>query len=197
MAKKGACAGEKAVAKYLQRQAEPEAAGVEGIPGNFGHAVVVPAYAEGDALFSMLGSVPSGPAGDVLIVLVLNARADSTEEARRANDEVRDRLARELPAPAGIGGEAPLLAYPLEHGRLVLVDRSRPGRYLPEGQGVGLARKIGCDIALALHAAGRVGSPWIHATDADTILPGDYFEQTKRLDPEETGAAIYSFEHRF
>src|SRR5262245_55484018 len=99
MAKKGSSPNEKAVSKYLERQAEPEAAGAQGIPGDFGHAVVVPAYAEGDALFSMLGSVPSGSSGDVLIVLVLNARADSSEQARKANDAVRDRLKRELPAP--------------------------------------------------------------------------------------------------
>jgi hypothetical protein len=197
MARKGGSPGEKAVAKYLQRQAEPEAAAAAGIPGDFGHAIVVPAYAEGDGLFAMLGSVPSGPAGDVLIVLILNARADSSKEARRANDAVRDRLARELPPPVEIPGDVPLAAYPVERGRLVLVDRSLPGRYLPEGQGIGFARKIGCDVVLALHAAGRVASPWIHATDADTILPADYFEQTKSLDPETTGAAIYSFEHRF
>ena len=197
MAKKIDTSTGKAVAKYLQRQAEPDARGAAGIPGEFGHAVVVPAYAEGDALFATLGSIPSGPTGDVLVVLVLNARADSSEKARQANAAVRERLARELPAPVEVPGEIPLLAYPLEHGRLVLVDRSVPGRYLPEGQGVGLARKIGCDIVLALHAAGRVASPWIHSTDADTILPGDYFDQVRRLDPAETGAAIYSFEHRF
>ena len=197
MAKRAVTAGGKAVAKYLQRHAEPDAAGAGGIPGDFGHAVVVPAYAEGDPLFTMLGSVPSGPSGDILIVLVLNARADSSEQARQANAAVRERLARELAAPAEVPGEIPLLAYPLRHGRLVLVDRSQPGRWIPEGQGVGLARKIGCDIALSLHGAGRVASPWIHATDADTVLPGDYFEQVRRLDPVETGAAIYSFEHRF
>ncbi|HKF41840.1 MAG TPA: hypothetical protein VKG01_01940 [Thermoanaerobaculia bacterium] len=197
MAKGPDSGGVKAVAKYLQRHAEPDAAGAAGIQGTFGHAVVVPAYAEGDPLFAMLGSVPAGPSGDVLIVLVLNARADSSEAARQANAATRERLARELPASVEVPGEVPLLVYPLPHGRLVLVDRSLPGRWIPEGQGVGLARKIGCDIALSLQAAGRVASPWIHATDADTLLPGDYFDQVKRLDPAETGAAIYSFEHRF
>src|SRR5580765_6226446 len=128
MARKGGSPGEKAVDKYLQRQAEPEAASASAIPGDFGHAIVVPAYAEGDALFSMLGSVPSGPAGDVLIVLVLNARADSSREARQANEAVRDRLARQLPPPVEMPGDVPLLAYPVERGRLVLVDRSLPGR---------------------------------------------------------------------
>lgn len=187
----------KAVAKYLERQAEPEAAAAQELAGEFGHCLVVPAYGEGESLFAMIGSATAGPAGDTLIVLVLNARANSPEEVHRANSAVRERLARELPAPANPSGDGALLSYPLEHGRLVLVDRARPGRFLPEGQGVGLARKIGFDLALALKAAGRIASDWIHSTDADTVLPGDYFEQTAMLDSEGTGAAIYSFEHRF
>jgi hypothetical protein len=80
---------------------------------------------------------------------------------------------------------------------LLLIDRALPGHFLPGGQGVGLARKIGNDVVLALCAGGRVASPWIHNTDADTVLPGDYFEQTRTLDAETAGAAIYAFEHRF
>jgi hypothetical protein len=187
----------KAISKYLARHAEPEAAAASGLPGQFGHAIVVPAYGEEQSLFTTLGSVTAGPGGDVLVVLVLNARADSPREVHTANAAARARLAKELPAPLALAGETPLLSYPVEHGRLVLVDRAQPGRYLPEGQGVGLARKIGFDLALALKAGGRLASEWIHSTDADTFLPNDYFEQTAALDPEGTGAAIYAFEHRF
>ena len=81
--------------------------------------------------------------------------------------------------------------------QLLLIDRAEAGSFLPEGQGVGLARKIGNDVALRLRAAGRLASPWLHNTDADTLLTRDYFEQTAGLDPERTGAAIYFFEHRF
>ncbi|MGE5716161.1 MAG: hypothetical protein ACM369_05890, partial [Acidobacteriota bacterium] len=105
---------DKAVTKYLARQTEPDAGVATAIPGEFGHVLIVPAYAEGDALFSMLGSVPAGPGGDVLIVLVLNARADSSEEAHRANAAVRERLEREFPASSELSGEAgpPVLSYP-------------------------------------------------------------------------------------
>ena len=197
MVRKTSPAGGKAVSKYLQRHAEPEAEAASGLAGEFGHAIVVPAYGEEESLFTTLGSVTAGPGGDVLVVLVLNARADSPREVHAANTAARERLAKELPAPLTLAGETPLLSYPVEHGRLVLVDRARPGAYLPEGQGVGLARKIGFDLALSLKAAGRLASEWIHSTDADTILPNDYFEQTAALDPEGTGAAIYAFEHRF
>ena len=187
----------KAVSKYLARHAEPEAAAAPRLAGEFGHAIVVPAYGEEESLFATLGSVTAGPGGDVLVVLVLNARAESPREVHSANAAARERLARELPAPLAFAGETPLLSYPVEHGRLVLVDRALPGRYLPEGQGVGLARKIGFDIALSLKAGRRLASEWIHSTDADTILPNDYFGQTAALDHDGTGAAIYSFEHRF
>lgn len=194
MGKAGSLDTDKAVAKYLARQSEPEARDAAGLPGEFGHVVVVPAYGEEETLFTLLGSLPSEPGGGLLVILVLNARADSRDDTHRSNAAARERLSRELPAPAVAGD---LIAYPLERGLLVLVDRAAPGRYLPEGQGVGLARKIGFDIALSLRAAGRIASPWIHSTDADTILPADYFDQTAALDAEGTGAAIYSFEHRF
>ena len=170
---------DRAVGKYLKQYAEPEAALATALPGEFGNAVVVPAYGEEDSLFKMLGSVAAGTGTDVLVVLVLNARADSSEDVHRANSAARERLSRELPSPQEAAQDESLLSYPLEHGRLVLVDRARSGRYLPEGQGVGLARKIGFDVALALKAAGRIASDWIHSTDADTVLPRDYFEQTE------------------
>ena len=50
---------------------------------------------------------------------------------------------------------------------------------------------------LRLHGSGRLASPWIHATDADVRLPGDYFEQVDDVPSETTAAAVYSFEHRF
>jgi len=197
MNRKTSSDGGKAVSKYLARHAEPEAAAASGLAGEFGHAIVVPAYGEEQSLFTTLGSVTAVPGGDVLVVLVLNAREDSPPEVHAANQAVRERLAKELPAPLAVAGDTPLLSYPVEHGRLVVVDRAQPGTYLPEGQGVGLARKIGFDLALSLKAAGRLASEWIHSTDADTLLPNDYFEQTAALDPEGTGAAIYAFEHRF
>ena len=184
-------------AKYLARHAEPESALAGELPGAFGNALVIPAYGERESLFQLLGSVPGSPDGPVLIVLVLNAREDSSPAVHEANEEVRRRLERELPLASELSAGAPARSYSLRGGTLLLVDRAVPGRFLPEGQGVGLARKIGNDIALALRAAGRVASPWIHDTDADTVLPADYFDQTRSLDAETAGAAIYAFEHRF
>jgi hypothetical protein len=190
-------ASKKPTEQYLSRHAEPEAQAADRLEGEFGHAVVVPAYGEGQSLFDTLGSVPLGPRGRTLIVVVLNARADSPPAVHAANEAARTRLETAASSSRDVGGAAPALELGYPHGAVVLVDRARPGHFLPKGQGVGLARKIGNDLALRLHAAGRLASPWIHNTDADTTLANDAFDQTEAVAAEGNAAAIYFFEHRF
>ncbi|HEY3170101.1 MAG TPA: hypothetical protein VGK08_03780 [Thermoanaerobaculia bacterium] len=189
--------GSASIREYLASDAEPEAALADRFEGTFGHAVQIPAYGETDSLVETLGSVPEGPLGDVLIVLVLNARADSPKEIHEANAIAREKVAEPAPASETISEEpeARLFTYP--RGKLLLIDRAVAGCYLPTGQGIGLARKIGCDLMVRLHAAGRLASPWIHATDADTHLPEDYFEQIGGVDRDRSAAALYFYEHRF
>jgi hypothetical protein len=183
--------------RYLAKHAEPEAAAAGNLEGVFGHVVQVPAYGEGDELFAMLGSVPAGPRGEVLIVLVLNARTDSPPAVHAANQVVRGRLAAAASSAATLCGRPPITAYAFPRGRVVLIDRAAPGRFLPEGQGVGLARKIGCDFALAVAASGRLAASWLHCTDADVLLPNDYFDQTEAIGDPAVAAAVYFFRHRF
>jgi hypothetical protein len=185
-----------AIAGYLEKDAEPEAEVAERFEGSFGHAIEVPAYGETDSLFETLESVPEGPQGDVLIVVVLNARADSPDEVHEANRVARERIAAVAPVSA-VSRTPDIRLFPHPRGRLLLIDRAIPGDYLPAGQGIGLARKIGCDLMLRLRAEGRLASPWIHATDADVRLPNDYFGQIGDVDSETTSAAVYFYEHRF
>jgi hypothetical protein len=186
-----------AYAQYLARHAEPEAASVAGLEGSWGHVLVVPAYGERDSFFPLIGSAPLGPRGEVLIAAVLNARADSPRSVHEANAFVRDRIARELSDFQTLSESPPIRAHRLPAGTLLVIDRAVEGHFIPEGQGVGLARKIGNDAVLALSAAGRVASPWLHNTDADVLLPGDYFEQLEGVDPEGVGSAVYFYDHRF
>jgi len=187
----------KPLEQYLSRHAEPEAEAADRLEGEFGHAVVVPAYGETQSLFDTLGSIPRGPLGETLVVVVLNARADSPPAVQEANRASGARLAEAAPSSVELTGEPPISALRYPNGIVVVVDRAAPGRFLPEGQGVGLARKIGNDFVLRLHAAGRIASPWIHNTDADTLLSNDAFDQTEALRDGGLAAALYFFEHRF
>ncbi len=77
---------------------------------------------------------------------------------------------------------------------ILLVDRNSDGLQINPKQGVGLARKIGADCALSLYAQGLVEFPWIFSTDADVVLPRNYFSQIKSL-KEANSAVVLDFKH--
>ena len=112
-------------------------------------SLVVPAYGEGQSLFDTLGSVPRGPRGE-------HAHRRRPERPRglsgRGPRGQRGRAgaaAEAASATTDLGGAHPTLALAYPYGtRRSLIDRALPGHFLPEGQGVGLARKIGNDFAL-------------------------------------------------
>jgi hypothetical protein len=159
------------VAKYLARYAQPEAKLAADIAGHFRAVLIVPAHRERATLLDGFAAALRDAAAPVLVILVVNVAEDASDEARA---ETRALLA-ELPRSPD----------------LFVVDRASPGRELPAKQGVGLARKIGADIALALWAEGRVELPFIFSTDADATLPADYF---RRAEPG-AAARLFPFRH--
>ncbi len=74
--------------------------------------------------------MPGGPAGPVLIVVVVNARADSPAAVHEANQAARERLDRELPPPQVLSDAPAVRAYPLPGGTAA-PDRPRVTRKFP------------------------------------------------------------------
>jgi hypothetical protein len=196
----------KAARKYLERHAEPEATlagGLAEVAEPYEAVVVIPAYAEHDLLLRALASVPGTRRGKPLVVLVVNQRDGCPDWVGDANRKLLETL-RTDPAnqqpPRSLGAQVEWLVT--SSFDLVLIDRASPGHRLPERQGVGLARKIGADFALALWAAGGCTSPWIHCTDADVTLPTDYFDRlmtraTRRAaEPDSAAIAALLFDFR-
>ncbi len=167
----------------------------EGARRPFGHVLVIPAYGELDDMLATLDSVPRGPCGDVLIIVVVNQRKTAETWAAKANRALIEALERDADSSRSIAKHAQMLGHP--RGSLLLLDHTRPESALPDREGVGLARKIGCDVALALWHEGGLVSPWIHCSDADVALPGDYFDRIGTRAATEPGVAvcIYDFEH--
>lgn len=184
-------AGNLGNAKYAA-YAEPEAAAVlRAWPSaRFARVVVIPAWGEGMGLWTALNSI-AGPA--TLAILVLNCCQDAPAWVHHHNAQCRLGLRQRYGAGVALGDLAATTLFATAFGQLLLVDRACDNRYLPAGQGVGLARKIGCDIAWALQARGLIASPWLHCTDADVQLPADYFHQ---IAPATSAAAVvYRFAH--
>jgi hypothetical protein len=188
----------KAEEQYLARHAEPESRIADRLEGTFGHALVLPAHDEGDDLMRALQSVPTGPEGDVLLILVVNAAPEAPAWVHERNAEVlsclRQKFGRE--EALYLDAAAPARVFRFRAGRILHVDRASPEHLLPRGQGVGWARKIGFDIALRLYRARRLLSPWLHSTDADVILPRDYFARASAVRATKAAALVYPFIHR-
>ena len=156
------------VHKYLARYAEPQVNAYD-VSRSYRHALVIPAYHESaSAIGSLLEVVKDN---DALLIVVVNVPSNASREQVEATSTLLKSCAEQ----------------PAEH-LLTINCVSNP---LPRRQGVGLARKIGCDIALNLHVQGRIDSPWIYTTDADAVLPNNYF--THPLGKE--GAHVFAHRH--
>ena len=116
--------------------------------------LIIPAFDESFAhLDRQLGLLAEA---NVLVILVINAPVGAAAESIRRTEEL---------LASCIGGH---------HAHVMVLDHvSKPYRLNPK-QGVGLARKIGCDLGLALYFLGRIRSPWLLQSDADVVFPEGY-----------------------
>ncbi len=177
-------------AQYRDRYAEPESGLVTLFPDSFDVVLTVPVCGEAATFVDRYRTAARG-ASRLLVVAVINGRVGADDQVHAANAGcARVLISRFSLGELGPGGW-------MGHDgtmSLLVVDRFTTGRHLPARQGVGLARKIGADIALELVARGRVRHPFIAMTDADASLPDDYFERIARLQPE-CAAALFPFWH--
>ena len=177
-------------AQYRTRHAEPESALASLCPGPVDFVMVVPVVAEPATFVDGFRAALPG-AGRILIIVVLNGRAGAEDSVHTSNAacfrELRTRFSlQEIGRGGWLGGDSSM--------RVLVVDRFTVNRRLPARQGVGLARKIGADIALELMAAGRVRQPFIAMTDADAHLPADYFPRMAQVEPD-CSAAVFPMWH--
>jgi hypothetical protein len=172
--------------KYLAHYAHSGLPPPPGVRRPWRQVLVIPAYRESPALLTRLAALTCRD-GPVLVVLVLN-RPDSDPDTG-ANASLRSAVAG-LPAARHSG--APL--FPLTSGvDLLLLDLEASCGATPRRQGVGAARKAGCDLALGWIAAGAIDSEWLCNSDADALLPADYFARLPAAD--DYAAATYPFIH--
>ena len=188
----------KSTHKYLARYAEPEAAlALEHCrataDNSWRYCLVIPAYKESHAFYQRLSTTLLKQHA-TLLILVVN-QPDNLASPHRDNSNLWQCLV-DATDERQTCDKLELRSISSTNSALLLVDRFSPEQQIPEKQGVGLARKIGADIALALIDGGHIERPWIYTSDADAHLPGDYF---LALDGDkgktQSAAAIYPFKH--
>ena len=171
---------------YCQRHIEQDLPAPPCNEERWQHVIVIPAYRESSSILNVLRGLSRDNIA-FLAIIVLN-RPDSDGNLA-ANKLLCDAA---LALPAADEGEG---CYRLGGASTLLLHDSEALRGpLPADQGVGLARKIGCDIAWQWINRGCIDSHWIHCTDADAKLPRDYFQRIDCVDPG-TAAATYPFIH--
>ncbi len=155
------------------------------VAGSYAGAVVIPALAEADNLMLTLQSLAANPSellAQFLLLVVVNQRGDAGETERSDN--------------AATLAALPLWRqqYGLDHLRWV--DAASPALELPPKQGVGLARKIGMDLALP-HLEYSAHDPLLLCLDADTLVQPDYLAAVTRHFADATsGGASIPYRHR-
>jgi hypothetical protein len=152
------------IVSYLKTRAVNGPWRIEGCSqGGFAGAVVIPALAEATTLPATLLSLAANPPDalrDFLVLVVVNHRPDASSTDKADNRVTIELLKAGDPRWAGLN--------------LAWVDAATAGRELPlKGGGVGLARRIGLDLALG--RLDMIGSdPLLVCLDADTIVQPDY-----------------------
>ncbi|MGJ8663779.1 MAG: hypothetical protein ACSHWU_09015 [Marinicella sp.] len=113
----------------------------------------------------------------VLLVIIVN-RPEShpkTQQWQAENNDLITALKQQSKSSQVYCNEHQLLFDIHGHDLLLLDYNSVP---FDSNKGVGLARKIAADTALYLISKRYITVPWIYSTDADVILPPDYFSVT-------------------
>jgi hypothetical protein len=179
---------ELALRRYLERYAEPEAAWGRELHTQYSGVVVVPLQREDASFLENLAPALNAASGRPLVIAVVNATDDAPTATHDANAQLlrllEERVGaarQELSVLSASAGTA-ILGRPGGFDLLV-IDRGSPGKRLPRGEGVGLARRIGMDVALQLQQLEGVTSPWLATTDADAQPPAGYFQTLSSISP--------------
>jgi len=157
--------------------------------GGFGGAVVIPALAESVTLSATLSSLAANPPDvlrDFLVLVVVNHRPDAPLSDKADNLATLRLLSAGDPQ--------------LSRHKLAWVDAASAGLEMPvKGGGVGLARRIGLDLALSRLDGldGLDNDPLLVCLDADTLVQPDYLPALVRhFRQSACGAAVIPFCHQ-
>ena len=184
------------ITKYLERYAEPEASVGARFTRPTDHILVIPAHNESASMLNGLQTALKTVHHNgqrALCIVVVNATNQHGSTVHTCNDKLIVNLKNVGPSVSlHRTGETPCWYIDGATFDLLLIDRNSAGHRLPKREGVGLARKIGCDVALSSIQSTTTPARLIHTSDCDVCLPETYFDVEH---PPSCAAVIYPFRH--
>jgi hypothetical protein len=200
----------KPIRKYLAQYARDDGRELfdksrEGID----QAVVIPALAERDVLLETLRRLSSNPQTDLsrtLVICVINNRREGIADAQDIENNqqtiklLRSLIHGDICAASPPSGEIERQCREIISSglRLACLDASSRGREMPDkGGGVGLARKLGLDMALSLLDYRSPAKKLLLNLDADTWVEPHYLSAVRHFfEDQRTHAAVVRYAHR-
>ncbi|HOZ45932.1 MAG TPA: glycosyltransferase family 2 protein [Candidatus Hydrogenedentes bacterium] len=178
-----------AISRYLSRHADLDTRPLVSLSTNgITQAVVIPALAEAEYLFDTLRSLEANAAYErerTLVIVVINNGAEphAAATAIAENQATLRRLDAVMRRSTAL--------------RLAYVDASSPGVELPPREGVGLARRIGMDHAVAVLARSKETPRLVGCLDADALVEPNYLEALRtHFERPDGWAAVTAYAHR-
>jgi len=185
--------------KYFARYAEPEVALANAVSERYLASLVVPVCGEAPSLLDGFQSALARAPERALLILVVNATDAASDAIHAENQRLLTHLSQLFPTAHAITHEGVTTRAWLghaEHYDLLWLDRASLGVRLPPREGVGLARKLGGDVAAALWARGQLRCPLLAMSDADVTLPADYFLRLSEPVAESSPSAAWLWPYR-
>ena len=179
---------------------------VAGNVEDISQVVVIPAYAEKEMLFSTLVSLAQNPTPSLeysLIMCIVNNKSD-TPPAQISNNQATIKYLDALVRRKALGKfnfdqkiYQQLIKVADAKLKLSYIDASSEGCEIPKkAGGVGMARKIGMDMALRLLKNSSSEKKLIISLDADTLVQTNYLTAIKNYFTSKTKTAIVAYEHQ-
>lgn len=179
------------IEQYLSRYAEQDASRIA-VPPSVSpvqHVLVIPAKDEPIGFITRLRDWLSTQPAALAIVVVNQSDTTLSADNQALLSWLKDHAA------INVCENDSTAHHWLSCGSSYLLAIDKATQPINPKQGVGLARKLGCDIALALYHQGAIKHPWIHCSDADVHFPDGYFEAAATANTKQDAALIYPFAH--
>ena len=132
-----------------------------------------------------------------VFIWVFNCPAHASADEQQRTQDVMKYFIEDLKATCVVPDSNFYCAQVSKNKRVLILDYCSQGKNLPSKQGVGLARKLGMDLALMLvQRQYQQHGKWvsfIHSSDADVTLPANYFNSP--VLSKNCSAIVYPFQH--